>query len=150
VSGFGPKATDLAAEIGDGYVSTSPDAELVDRYRSAGGKGPAAAGFKVCWGPDAADCARTAHRLWRTSGVPGELSQELRSPAHFEQAAELVTPEMVADKMPCGPDPEPIVELAKKYVDAGFDRVYVSQIGEEQEPFFKFFADELRPALDRL
>src|SRR5688572_15075731 len=28
VSGFGPKATELAARIGDGYVSTSPDGDL--------------------------------------------------------------------------------------------------------------------------
>ena len=31
--------------------------------------------------PDEEECATLAHRLWRTSGVPGELSQELRTPA---------------------------------------------------------------------
>ena len=147
VSGFGPNATDLAAKIADGYVSTSPDKELVDRYRAGGGKGPASAGFKFCWGADADDCAKTAHHLWRTSGVPGELSQELRTPAHFDQAAELVTVESVAENMPCGPDAEPIVELARKYVEAGFDRLYFSQIGDNQDEFFEFYARELGPML---
>src|SRR5437879_1239049 len=37
VSGFGPKSIDLAAEIGDGYISTKPDAEMVRRFRDKGG-----------------------------------------------------------------------------------------------------------------
>ena len=42
------------------------------------------------------------HQLWRSSGVPGELTQGLRTPALFEQAAQLVTVESMADYMPCG------------------------------------------------
>jgi len=147
VSAFGPKAADLAARIGDGFVSTKPDKELLDRYRSGGGVGPSAAGVKICWGPDRPEAAKLAHRLWRSSGVPGELSQDLRSPALFDQAAQLVTVDAIADKMPCGPDPEPFVETVKEYVDAGFDRIYVNQIGPDQEQFFKFFTAELAPAL---
>src|SRR5215203_1469659 len=91
MSAFGPKATDLASRIADGFVSTKPAKDLLERYRSGGGAGPASAGLKICWGRDAGDCAELAHRLWRTSGVPGELSQELRSPALFDQASTLVT-----------------------------------------------------------
>jgi hypothetical protein len=61
----------------------SPNKDLVDLYRRAAERAPASAGMKVCWGPDADECATLAHRLWRTSGVPGELSQELRTPALF-------------------------------------------------------------------
>jgi G6PDH family F420-dependent oxidoreductase len=150
VSGFGPKATDLAAEIGDGYVNTSPAQELVQQYRERGGRGPAIGTMKVCWGPDRDECAETAHRLWRTSGVPGELSQELRTPALFEQASQLVTVESTANAMPCGPDVEPIVEQVRKFVDAGFDRLYIGQIGPRQEEFFRFYRNELAPALSGL
>jgi G6PDH family F420-dependent oxidoreductase len=150
VSGFGPKATDVAARIGDGYVSTSPNKDLVDRYREKGGRGPASAGLKVCWGPDRDECARLAHHLWRTSGVPGELSQELRTPAHFNQAAELVSVESMAEHMPCGPDLQGIVDAVQEYVDAGFDRVYVNQVGPDQEDFFRFYEKELGPALGEL
>ena len=147
VSGFGPKATSLAARVADGYVNTKPDKELVDQYRNEGGKGEATAGVKVCWGDNAEDCAKLAHKLWRTSGVPGELSQELRTPALFDQASQVVTVESIAEKIPCGPDADPIVEAVKKYVDAGFDRVYISQMGPEQDGFFKFLERELLPAL---
>lgn len=147
MSGFGPKSTELASRIADGYASTSPTKELVDRYRAAGGKGQASAGVKVCWGANREECAKLAHKLWRTSGVPGELSQELRSPALFDQAASLVTVEQVAEAMPCGPDLDLIVAAVQKYVDAGFDRVYINQIGTNQAEFFSFFARELVSAL---
>jgi G6PDH family F420-dependent oxidoreductase len=147
VSAFGPKATRLAARIGDGVASTKPDRDLLELYRSKGGSGEASAGIKLCWAQDADDAAKTAHRLWRTTGVPGELSQELRTPAHFDQAAQLVDVDMVADKIPCGPDVEPIVDVVQKYVDAGFDRVYLNQIGPDQDGFFQFFTRELQPAL---
>src|SRR3954468_13601317 len=70
VSGFGPKSVDLAARIGEGYVTTMPDADLIERYRSKGGKGPVQAGTKVCYGPDAADAVKTVHRLWPNEGLP--------------------------------------------------------------------------------
>jgi G6PDH family F420-dependent oxidoreductase len=150
VSGFGPKATSLAARIADGYVSTSPAKDLVDRYRAEGGRGPASAGLKVCWGADERECAELAHRLWRTSGVPGELSQELRSPAHFDQAASLVTIESVADAMPCGPDLDKIVSASQQYADAGFDRLYISQVGPNQAEFFDMYTSELADRLTAL
>jgi G6PDH family F420-dependent oxidoreductase len=148
VSAFGPKAADVAARIGDGFVSTSPAGDLLSRYREQGGTGPASAGVKVCWGADRDACMRTAHRLWRSSGVPGELSQDLRVPALFDQASELVSPEDLAEKVPCGPELDPIVDAIRAYVDAGFDRIYVNQICPDQRGFFRFLDTELRPALE--
>src|SRR5436305_7778312 len=37
VSGFGEKSTKLAAQIGDGYATTSPNEEMIGLYRSEGG-----------------------------------------------------------------------------------------------------------------
>jgi G6PDH family F420-dependent oxidoreductase len=147
ISGFGPKATDLAAKIGDGYINTSPDEELVQRYVDGGGQGPKAAGVKICWGEDEQQCKKLAHQLWRSSGVPGETSQELPMPAHFEQAAELVTEDKIAEKISCGPDPTVHAAAIKKYADAGFDEVYISQVGPDQQGFFEFYENELAPLL---
>ena len=49
VSGFGPKAVARPAEIGDGFVTTSPDQDAVELCRSGCGKGPAHADTKVCF-----------------------------------------------------------------------------------------------------
>jgi G6PDH family F420-dependent oxidoreductase len=146
VSGFGPKATDLAARVGDGYATTSPDAELIERFRSGGGSGkPVQAGAKVCWAEDEAEARRTAHRLWPTSGLSGEMSQILPTPAHFEQAAELVTESMVAESIACGPDLDVHIESLQKYADAGVDELFVQQVGPDQEGFFKVYEREVLP-----
>ena len=147
MSGFGPKSTALAARIADGFVTTSADKKFVDMYRAEGGTGTVDGALKICWGPDRDDCAKVAHRLWRTSGLPGQLAQDLRTPALFEQAAELVSVESMAEHIPCGPDVDPIVNAAKEYVDAGFDRVYLTQVGPQQAEFFEFFTKDLAPAL---
>jgi hypothetical protein len=55
---------------------------------------------------------------------------------------------MVADLVACGPDPERHVAAISKYVEAGFDEIYVNQIGPDQEGFFRFYERELRPRLE--
>lgn len=147
VSAFGPEAGALAARIGDGVMTTSPDADLVQQWRDGGREGPAIATVKVCWGADEAKAKETAHRLWASSGVPGQSSQELSMPQHFEEAAELVTPDDIAEKIPCGPDPERHVAQLRQYLDAGFDEIHVGQVGEDQAGFFRFWSEELAPRL---
>jgi G6PDH family F420-dependent oxidoreductase len=147
VSAFGTDASRVAAEIGDGIMSTSPDQDVLGTYAAAGGRGPSIATVKLCWGPDEDEAKRTAHRLWASSGIPGEASQELAMPQHFEEAAELVTPDALAQKISCGPDPDRHAETIRTYVDAGFDEVHIGQIGGDHEGFFKFLTDELLPRL---
>lgn len=146
VSGFGPKAVDLAARVGDGYCTTMPDAELIGRYRGAGGGDKLVqAGTKVCWGPDEAEAVATMYRLWPNEALPGELAQVLPNPAHFEQACELVTEEMVAEAVPCGPDPEAIVAAFREYAEAGCDELYVQQVGGRHEEFFALLERDVLP-----
>jgi G6PDH family F420-dependent oxidoreductase len=140
VSGFGPKAVRLAARIADGYVTTIPDPDLVGLYRSEGGNGPILAGTKVCFDADEAKARRTAHRLWPNEQVPGELAQILPTPAHFEQACTLITEDMVAEAVTCGPDLERHVAALEEYADAGADELFVQQIGPEQDAFFDTWA----------
>lgn len=148
ISGFGSKATRLAGKIGDGYCGVASEAETVDLFRSSGGGDkPTHAGTKVCWDEDEARARKTAHRLWASDALPGELGQELPTPAHFEQATSLVTEEMVAESFTCGPDPERHLEQIRQFADAGYDEIYVQQIGPEQEGFFRFYEKEILPKL---
>jgi G6PDH family F420-dependent oxidoreductase len=150
VSGLGPKAAALAGQIGDGFVCTRPDESLVQAFRSnGGGDRPAQAGFKVCWAASEEDGVATVHRLWATSFLPGELAQVLPTPAHFEQASELVKPEQVAGTVPCGPDPQRHLSSLREYADAGYDEVYVQQIGPEQDAFFEAWAEHVLPVARR-
>jgi G6PDH family F420-dependent oxidoreductase len=145
VSGFGPKAVRLAARIGDGFVTTQPAKDDIELYRSEGGKGPVHAGAKVCFMADEEEARATAHRLWPNEGLPGELAQILPTPAHFEQACELVTPDMMSS--PVGPDLDRHVAALQEYADAGVDELFVQQIGPEQDAFFTTWAAEVLPRL---
>jgi G6PDH family F420-dependent oxidoreductase len=145
VSGFGPKSVDLAARIADGYCTTMPDPELVGRYRDAGGTGPVQAGTKVCFGPDEAERRQAAHRIWPNETLPGELAQILPNPAHFEQATELVTEDMIAEAVPCGPDLDRHLATFEEFEQAGVDELFVQQIGGLHDEFFEAYADHVVP-----
>jgi G6PDH family F420-dependent oxidoreductase len=146
VSGFGEKSAELAGRIGDGYIGTSPDSDLLAKFDDAGGGGkPKWAGVKVCWAEDESAARRTAHELWPNLGLQGQLAQEIALPAHFEQATELVNEEHVTSMVPCGPDPERHLDMIRKYADAGYDAVFVHQIGSDQDGFLRFYAEEVLP-----
>ena len=148
VSGFGPKAAELAGRVGDGYAVTGPDEDLVKTFRAAaGGDKPVMGALKVCFGEDEAQARQLAHEIWAQSGVPGELNQELPMPAHFEQAIELVTEEQVAESIVCGNDPDRFVEAITPYEDRGFTHLFLQQVGPDQAGFLAFFDAEVRPRL---
>lgn len=148
VSAFGPQAAEAAARIGDGLITMAADTGMVERFRRAGGgTKPVSGGLKVCWGPDRQEAVRTAHRLWANEQLPGELPQILPTPRHFEQASELVTEERVAASVPCGDDPDTHAEALAAFVDAGFDAVYVNQIGKDQQGFFDYYRSKVLPLL---
>jgi G6PDH family F420-dependent oxidoreductase len=147
VSAFGPLATEVAARIGDGLWTTGTEADGIERWKQAGGNGPVWSQITVCWGEDREAAIDLAHETWPTGGVPGQLSQDLPTPTHFEQAVQLVTRDMVAESVPCGPDVEPIVEQCRTAIDNGVTNLYVHQIGPDQEGFCRVWRDEIQPAL---
>ena len=147
VSGFGPKATDLAARIGDGYISTQSDPELVTRFKEATGGKPAQAGAKVAYADTVDEGVGHAHRLWANAGLPGELAQVLPSPRHFEQASELVTEESTRESVVAGNDPETHLAQIKEYADAGYDELYVANMGPHHQQMIEFYGREVLPQL---
>jgi hypothetical protein len=89
--------------------------------------------MKVCWAEHEDRARATAYRLWPNEQLPGELAQILPTPAHFQQASELVSEETVAEAIPCGPDLERHLRAIKRYEDAGFDEHYIQQVGGQQK-----------------
>ncbi|HEX8099527.1 MAG TPA: TIGR03557 family F420-dependent LLM class oxidoreductase [Actinomycetota bacterium] len=142
----GKIAADLAGVVADGFIGTSPDKEIVETFEKSGGSGKPKYGMlHVCWGEDEAQARRTAHEWWPNTSVKGELGQELPLPRHFEQAAEMVSEEDVTSAVMCGPDPQPHLDAIKEYADAGFEYVYVHQVGPDQEGFMRFYQSEILP-----
>ncbi|MBV9951506.1 MAG: TIGR03557 family F420-dependent LLM class oxidoreductase [Acidimicrobiia bacterium] len=147
MSAFGTKAAEIAADVADGFVTTTPDDEVLSTYRKNGGKAPLIGAVKVCWDRDEGTAVERAHRLWRNSAVPGSLAQELATPAMFDEASELVDHDTVKEQFACGPDAQRHVEAIRPYIEAGFDEIFISQMGDDQQGFFDFFREEVEPRL---
>ncbi|OKI45060.1 TIGR03557 family F420-dependent LLM class oxidoreductase [Micromonospora sp. CB01531] len=148
LSGFGPKSIALAARIGDGYISTKPDADLVRRFRDGGGGDkPCQAGFKAAYAESEDEGARLAYEKWPNEAMPGELSQVLPSPRHFEQAAQLVKPEMMKQSFVCGKNPDAHLEMIDKFAKAGYDELYVTNTGPHWQGLLDLYQREVLPRL---
>jgi G6PDH family F420-dependent oxidoreductase len=145
VAAAAPEAAELAARTGDGLVSTAPDPDVVEAYLRAGGEGPRYGQLTVCWAQTEDEARRTAYEWWPNAGLEGPLSQELPLPSHFEEAAAMVSEDDVAERVVCGPDPARHVEGIQELADAGFDHVYVHQVGPDQDGFFDFYVREVLP-----
>ena len=139
------EAAELAGK-NDGLIGTSPDEDVLRAFASAGGQGkPAYGQVTVCWAESEAAANRTALEWWPNAAVKGDLSQELALPLHFEQAAGMVSEDDVAEAIVCGPDPEAHLAKIRQYEQAGYDHVYVHQVGPDQAGFFDFYEREVLP-----
>ncbi len=151
VAASGEQAAELAGRTGDGFISTAPVASLVDTFAKAqsaagrGGDAPRYGQLTVCWAADEAAARKIALEWWPNSALHGELSVELPVPAHYEQATVDVTEDMIARSIICGPDPERHLEGIEEFADAGFDHVYVHQVGPDQEGFMRFYDEHVLP-----
>jgi G6PDH family F420-dependent oxidoreductase len=151
IAAGGTKAAELAGRIADGLIATSSKSELLEAFDRAGGAGKARYGeVTVCWARTEAEALRTAHECWPNAGLPGELSSELALPQFVEQAASLVREEDLAHEIALGPDPEKHLEKIRKFVNAGYDHIWIHQIGPDQDGFFDFYENEILPALQKL
>jgi G6PDH family F420-dependent oxidoreductase len=139
-------AITVAARLGDGLISLEPQKTIIDQFAYAGGVlKPTYGQLTVCWAPTEALARQIAHTWWPTAALPGELNTELALPQQFAQATALVSEDAVARAILCGPDPQLHAARIQEYVDAGYDYVYIHQVGPDQEGFFRFYEKEVLP-----
>jgi len=147
IAAAGPESAELAGKLGDGLINTSPDAEIVQIFEKYGSKDrPKYGKLTVCWAETTAKARATAFRNWPNAAMKGDLAQELPTPSHFERAAQMVTEDSVAEAVICSNNPDDHLKGIQEFVDAGFDHVYVHQIGPDQEGFFNFYERFILPA----
>jgi G6PDH family F420-dependent oxidoreductase len=147
VSAFGPKALEVAARIGDGFINTADDADAVASFKEKSGGKPAHGGVKVAWADTEEEGVDHAHRLWANAGLPGELAQVLPTPQHFEQASQLVTRESTAESIVAGNDVARHVQQLRDYAEAGYDEVYVANMGPHYLDMIQAYGQDVLPQL---
>jgi len=73
--------------------------------------------------------------------------QDIRSPHDFEQMAKLVRPEDFEGRMLISSDLEAHRREIQKYINLGFDRVYLHNVGRNQREWAEAFGREVLPGL---
>ncbi len=151
VAAEGPKMAKLAGEIGDGLISTTPSGEFVKTFKETAGEDlPLYCQVTVCYDRDEARARQIAHKQWPITGIPGDLDRDLATPKLFEQVATLVTEEQATEHVICGADPQKHIDLIKTYLDAGFKKISIHNIGPNQEEFFRFYKEQIIPKVNDL
>lgn len=142
----------LAGELADMMIATEPKPELGRMFDEAGGAGkPRVGQLAVAYDPDEDAAKQRAHEQFRWFGLGWKVNAELPGPASFAAASHFVTPDDVADQLPCGGDVQRFVDGVKPFVEAGFTDVALVQIGGgHQDAFLDWAPKELLPALREL
>ena len=147
----GDKSVQLAAEVADGIMAVEAKRELVDDWRKAGGgDGPRYGEMSLGYARSKRAGLELVHRYLKFGAFDWSVLAELPNVGSFEAASKYVRPGDLKEEIPHGPEVEPYVESVRKFVDAGFDRVALLAVGEDQETFIRFFERELADALRAL
>jgi G6PDH family F420-dependent oxidoreductase len=145
----GDQSVERFAPLADHLVAVEPQASLVESWdRAHGGQSRKIGQLPVSWAPDKDTAVRVAHEQFRWFAGGWKVNAELPGTAGFAAATQFVTPDDVADNIPCGPDLDAIVAAVREFEDAGFTDVALVQIGDSgQEDFLAMAEKELLPAL---
>jgi G6PDH family F420-dependent oxidoreductase len=148
----GRESIELAGRYADALIAVEPDPTFNSMYDEVGGRGkPRVGQVPISWDPDRDKAIARAHDQFRWFAGGWKVNAELPGTAAFAAATQFVTPDDVAENIPCGPDVDAHVQAVKEFVDAGFTDVAVVQIGGDTQPEFLEWAQrELLPALKDL
>src|SRR4051794_7453723 len=143
VAAAAEEAAKLAGRVGDGYMNTTPDEEILRTFEQAGGEGPRYGKLMCCFVDDEAEAKRRLRELWPSTALGGTLGQDLATPSDFENASEYVPEDAPAEKAVLGRDPEAYREKIREWEQAGFTHVALQHVGPEQAEFVEFVGSAL-------
>lgn len=145
------RSAQLAGRAAQGIISTKPNPSTIETFDRAGGSNkPRFGQLTVCWARDERQARQQALEVWPNGGISGQSSFELPLPRHFEELAKTVTEDQIASSIVCGPDPKKHLTAIEEYAQAGFDHVFVHQVGPDQKGFSDFYRSEILPELRRI
>jgi alkanesulfonate monooxygenase SsuD/methylene tetrahydromethanopterin reductase-like flavin-dependent oxidoreductase (luciferase family) len=73
--------------------------------------------------------------------------QDIKSPLDFEQMAKLVRPEDFEGRMLISSDTEKHRAQIQRFLDLGFDQVYLHNVGRNQAEWIEVFGRDVLPKL---
>jgi len=155
----GPYNAKRTGRFADGMITVGAPVEkiamLFDKFaegaRSAG-KDPDAMPkvlqLHLSWAPTQEEAARNALVEWPNGGMRFPKA-DIRSPHDFAEMAKLVRLEDFEGRMVISSDPDEHREYIQRFVDLGFDRIYLHNVGRNQKEWIDVFAADVLPKLSR-
>jgi coenzyme F420-dependent glucose-6-phosphate dehydrogenase len=159
VATAGPLTAKRAGRTVDGIITPgAPEGKLsmlLDRFDAGAreaGRDPGSLvkilQLHLSWAETDERALANAVSEWPNGGMKFP-KQDIRSPFDFEQMATLVRPEDFAGRMLITADLDAHRAEVQRYLDLGFDRVYLHNVGRNQEQWIEAFGSEVLPKLTR-
>ena len=92
------------------------------------------------------EAEENAVKEWPNGGMPFPKA-DIRNPEDFQAMAKQVSIENFANRVLTSADLDEHLEHIQKYVDLGFDEVYIHNCGRNQEEFIKAYGERVIPKL---
>ena len=100
----------------------------------------------LSWADTDEEALRNAIVEWPNGGMKFP-KQDIRSPHDFAQMAKLVRAEDFQGRMLISSDPEAHRKEIQKFLDMGFDQVYLHNVGRNQDRWIEVFGRDVLPKL---
>ena len=153
----GPVTAKKTGMFADGLITVGAPEEKIgmifDKCREGCrevGKDPDAFRFigqlHLSWAPTDAEALRNAMVEWPNGGMKFP-KQDIKSPLDFEQMAKLVRPEDFEGRMLISSDPDKHRVQIQRFLDLGFDQVYLHNVGRNQTEWIEVFGRDVLPKL---
>jgi len=159
VTTAGPVTAKRAGRTVDGLITVAAPLEKIaglfarfDEGAREVGKDPSRSSkvlqLHLSWASTDEEAVANALREWPNGAMKFPKS-DIRSPYEFEQIAKLVRPEDFAGRLLVSSDTDLHRASIQRYVDLGFDRIYLHNVGRNQREFIDVFARDVLPGLVR-
>jgi len=147
-----PETARWVSSWADGMITVVQAPEkvraVVEAFRSGSGGGkPMSLQVHISYAPTDEEALRHAFEQWRTNIFESRLLADVKMPAQFEAAAQFVRPDDVRDAVRVSSDPAQHAAWLAEYLEMGFGRIYVHQVGPDQERFIDVFGERVLPQL---
>jgi coenzyme F420-dependent glucose-6-phosphate dehydrogenase len=141
-----------AAGWADGLITISQPrpqlAKLVDAFREGGGEGkPIYLQVKLSYAGNQQEALDGAMEQWRTNVLPPSTSQELKTPAQYERAAESVSEDDIRRAVRVSSDLQRQLAWLQEDSQMGFDHLYLHNVNRQQRRFIDDFGAGVLPGL---
>jgi G6PDH family F420-dependent oxidoreductase len=157
VASAGPYTSRKTGELADGLITPGASIEklggIVENFSQGARKAgkdpdemPKLLQVHLSWAGTEDEAWANALDQWPNGGMKFPKA-DVRSPFDFAQMAALVRKEDFEGRMVVSADPDVHRAALQKYIDAGFNRIYLHNVGRNQDQWIETFGREVLPKL---